>query len=249
MSKFKPWERMVLREAEGTGSSGGATAAKPDPKTGTTGNQGDGNNGDDFSLDNGNIWEAPKPKEGDIKPAPVAQTQNQPAPGPSGFDQYIQSLDYTPTITPEIQASLAQGDMSGLMKQIGTQIQSSLKEALIKSAQIARQAATEAQGNAVNQANVNFNSANAIKVLNDKVPISTNPNIAPIAKAAMTQYMKAGNSAEKSAMMVGKFLGALSKQPNQAFGLPDQPKRGTGGSMRDEPAEPEVDWLEFASGN
>lgn len=123
------------------------------------------------------------------------------------FNEHVASLGLSSGIDVNaIAAGLQDGNtesLSAAFNQVGA---NAYKAAMLNSAKLMDQKVEAAVKQAVAQAGGNYQQDQAVHALTSALPFTSNPKIAPVAKAAMQGYMKQGQDSATAIESVRKFF-------------------------------------------
>lgn len=253
----------ALRAPEGAGGGGTGVASNPRPQQQQkptvlkedVGNEVDEENSSgDFSLDKGNIWEQPEgngERTQDVT-GKDADRQNGEAAVMEGFDAFVAKKNWKFELTPEdIQNFVEKGDSKGLAAALQKSQREMYRETMLDSSRMVNSAIDRAVDKAVQKATGNFQTDKAKDTLRRVVPLANNPNVAPIAEAIMSTFIKKGQSHADAASNVSKVFNAIRGVKGKDIGVDDPPRdrNGNRGGAAQNDDEDMIDWMSFARSN
>lgn len=244
-------------EGEAGGAGGGGNGNPPPDKTNDKGGAGNNannkNNSGDFSLEEGNIWEQPRTEDGNNKRQPngnEANRANNDETVMRGFDDFVAKKNWKFELGAEdIQKFVQNGDITGLQNAILKSQREMYRETMLDSSKMVNAAIDRAVNAAVERATGNFQTDKAKTTLQTVVPLAKNPNVAPIAEAIMSTFIKKGQDHDTAARNVSKVFDAIRNVKGKDIGVEDPPRgrNDTRGSRAADDGDEElIDWLSFA---
>lgn len=215
------------------------------------------NNNQNNIIESGTMWDTDSSDEGkqgnNNAQNQNANNQNQNADGGADhFAQHVESLDLAGGIDAgKIMQDMQSGNtesFTAALKQVG---ESAYKASIKDSNKLVQAQVKKAVEDAVGEANGNFNSSMAIRDLNDQLPYTADPALAPVAKGVFTQFLKKNNTQAEAIKLtddyfkhtVGLLGGKIDKsngKPNGNFG---NAVDNSGGAADD--GNGETDWIDF----
>lgn len=238
---------------EGNGSEpGGGSGGGPSGGSGPTGTS----KPTGFQIETGpSIWDASKPTGQTSVDGVVAPVTPTPTGGQNDamvqFDKRIADMSFAPLQLDEAQVAtfFDNRDISGLNDHIHTGLRDVYRKTMIDSVRmmntmqenIMAKMRTEAQ-------NVTDQSSN-IAALRAALPFTQNPNVSPIADAALQTQLSAGKNVTEAIATVREFFKQTAQISAKDLGF-NLPPTGDPGStdFRQGAEEEEVDWTHLLSG-
>jgi len=191
-----------MKREENNGSNGGSG--------GSASGQGQQNNTPNNTPSYANLWDTPKPA---AAAAPVQQqSQQMPTDPNKAFADHVASLGLTNGINFQTVANdIRNGDHSSLEAAFNTLGANSYRSGVADAQRLMDSKVKDAVGQAVDQSTGNYKSDMVIGQMKMALPFTAAPEIEPIAKAVLTQFIKQGKSQTQAIEEVGKFFEHVSK--------------------------------------
>lgn len=194
-------------------------------------------------------------------PVEQAQTQTPQSPAPvqqqapnaeEAFGTYIDGLELTRGVDLDaISGELSQGSTEGLSKAFNVVAAKVYRQSMIDMNKIIEQKVNAGVAAAVQQSSNAAKGNNAVRQMNEALNFTSNPAIAPIANAALAQFIKKGKTPEDAVESVRKFFQNTSRLSAKDLGLQSAPRSRPGnqpfsgaGDISGEDDE-EINWLEM----
>ena len=141
------------------------------------------------------------------------------------FDEYVSSIDWGVKVGQEQIDKLKSGDLSALPEIFKPVMESVYKKAMTDTAQMLNSKIDGAVAEAVRKANGDRHIDQIISDMNRKLPLTLDPDIAPVAKAALGRQIQAGKSPDEAIANVGRLMDKIAgatgrnqnKQPGSGF--------------------------------
>lgn len=245
----------------GAGDAGGSN----EPNAGENANKGandagnqqgqnnEPNNGDDFEK----IWHNPDEGQQNLQNQPGQQTQTPtqtqtPENADASFNTYIDNLGLTKELDlGVISEELNQGNTEGLGKAFSSVAAKVYRQAMVDMSKVVDQKVAAGIKAAVTQSGNATQGDMAVRQMNTAMQFTTNPAIAPIAQAALSQLIKKGKTVDEAIDGVRSFFQNTSKISAKELGMQNPPRSRPGnqpfqnsGDIAPDGDE-EVDWLEM----
>lgn len=136
------------------------------------------------------------------------------------FDEHIKSLNLGSGIDAnKIASDMAEGNTDSLNAAFTSVAASSYKAALISTNKLIDAKISNAIDEAVNRSEGKFKTNAAVRDLNDALPFTKAPEIAPIAKVVFGQFMKKGQNVDEAIESVRKFFHHTTKLSAKDVGI------------------------------
>jgi len=246
--------RNFLYDGEGSGEgndpgggSGGPNGAGPTGSIAPTG----------FQIADHNVWNPPAPIGPTGTPvAPAAPVAATPAQTPSEtamaqFDTRVAGLQFdafTPT-DEQTAAIFDNRDLSALNDFMHTGFRSVYKSAMIDAVRMMNTMQTNIMKNVRTEAQSVTDQNSNINALRAALPFTANPNMAPIADAALQTQLGAGKNIDEAISIVRAFFEQSAQISSKDLGLnlPPSGEPGTGNFRQGAEGE-EIDWTKLLGG-
>lgn len=214
---FRNLPRVVF---EGEGQNMGGGGSVPNAGTQPNNQQADnnqpqqnnqnnaGDNGDDFS----NLWEPPQSGD-DVNDQPNNQPNNQQNNQNNAgqtFDQYIDTLNLTSGIDmQEIQQGMQEGNLDGMQKAFDTIARNVYKRMMVDANKLTTEHLERAKGDWLKEARGSVGTDNAVRSMQNTLPFTKEKDIAPVAEAALKQFMSKGQDQDTAIQSVKRYMEAV----------------------------------------
>lgn len=198
-------------------------------------------------LDNGNVWEdKPEENAGD-QPAQITTTAAADATPKPTFAEYVSQLNFDadPNVAQSLVSAMNDGnmeDVSKIFQKFGQQIYT---KAVEDASRMLDTHGRRIETDLLKKVDGKFSTRDMRGSLEEAVVIAKNPNIAPIAEALKTTFMRQGKSDEQANTQVQRFLLEMSGMVQETLGSPPANRPGDGSNASTEASEP--NWAEILS--
>jgi hypothetical protein len=186
-----------------------------------------GNNGEDFNT----IWDAPENKQQDNQQNNQNNNNNQqqqvdPNAANVQLDNYIKGLNFNEGVDMEqIAKDIGEGNLKSLQAALGQVAANSYKRSLIDTHKIVQESVKRAVDEAVSKSRGQMGADMAVREMQRVHTFTKDKRIAPVAEAALKQFISKGQDVETAVANVGKYFSAVgdmvgpknTKQRNQGF--------------------------------
>jgi len=221
-------------------------------------NQNQNDNNNDNNNDNldsqTNIWEDKNQSSDDNKQNQNQnQNQDQNTIDPTeAMANHIASLNLTDGIDlAQIQSDMQTGDSGSLNKAFETIAANTYQASLTQMNKLMDGKIAAATEKATQDANASMNANMAVREMNTQLPFTTDPNIAPVAKAVLNQFINNGAELTDAIKSTQKYFDAVGEKVNSAGkSAGDQPgggnfNRNTNSNNNDQSGQKtHDDWLD-----
>ena len=255
MSIMRQFHRKRLYEGE-NGSGGGAPGTVVQTNQQQQQQQNNNNNGQDNVDDFSTIWQ---PKDNGTEHQQQStntqqQTTDQTGMQPENvFKDHLKSLNLTEGLNAQDIFEKAQnGDFTSFNEGLKSALENVYTQSLFNMNKIMTARIDKAVEIAVAKAGANNDGAMSVRSMQEKLPFTKSPEIAPIARAALARFMENGSNLEESISKVGKFFSHIHKMSAKDLGLSTAPRGRPGMSGNFDggytESEDEVDFIELLTG-
>lgn len=186
----------------------------------------------------------------------TTQSNNQGQPDPNKvMSDHIASLKLAAGVdTDAIMSGLRDGDPTALQSAFESVAAKAYQSAITTMNSVVEQRVKKAVEEASNNASSSVNTNLAIRELNEKLPFTAEPEVAPIAKAVFMQMMKKGKSVQEAISETGKYFGHVSKIASKFVDTtPPQSRSGANSFNRQQSNnnsnDNEPDWMSILGGD
>lgn len=230
-------------EAGGDGDTGGGAGGAAGTQNNTN------NNNKDNVTDYTDLWNTDN--KGAATPAPAS------APAPAAptstpaedLQNHINGLNLTAGVdVNKVMADMQSGNGESFQAALDSISANGYKAAMGDAQKMMQAQVAEAVDKAVSQANGNHRSDTLIRDMNTALPFTESPEIAPLAKAVLTQFVKSGKSHKDAIAETGKFFEHVStKVPGSASAPAGKPGAGNFNASTSNNAD-DTNWEEILGG-
>jgi len=139
---------------------------------------------------------------------PVVQPQAAPQADPQEqLNQHIEGLNLTSGIDlSTLQSDIQEGNTESVMNALKAVAANSYKASMSDMQQMVQSQITAAVDTAVQKSQGNFESSTLVRDMHQKLEFTQAPEIEPMAKAVLAQFVKQGKSPTEAVTEVGKFF-------------------------------------------
>jgi len=240
------WFHVYMEEAGDAGAAGGSGGAG-----GGEQNNGD-NNGDASKTDYTNLWQDKTDTSGGQQQQQQnGQQQQQQAQGDPAADlqKHIESLNLTGGIDmAKVATDMQAGDATGFQGALQQVAENSYKAAMGDSQKMMQSQIAAAVDAAVSKADGNHQSSTLIRDMNSALPYTEAPEIAPIAKAVLTRFIKDGKSHKEAIAETDKFLQHVGTSVAASDGSAPPRTPGSGNYSQQQQSADTPDWDNIFAG-
>jgi hypothetical protein len=170
-----------------------------------------------------NLWD--KTETSGVAPAQPQQNpqqQQQPSDPTAAFNAHVESLRLTDGINfQQVANDLAQGNHTSLEAAFKSLGANSYRAGVSDAQRLMNGKIDDAVNKAVNQSTGNYKSDMIVNRMNDSLPFTKAPEIAPIAKAVLTQMISKGKTHDEAIEEVGKFFQHVGNTVNHNTQAPE----------------------------
>ncbi|PNX50661.1 MAG: hypothetical protein BV456_05920 [Thermoplasmata archaeon M8B2D] len=145
-----------------------------------------------------------------------SQQQTQQVDPQEALQKHIASLKLTDGVDfAQIQQDLQTGNTETLNKAFETTAANAYKSALTQMNKIMDAKIAEAKQEALNESKATMDADMAVREMNSRLPFTVDPNIAPVAKAVLNQFLKGGKDLPTSIKATADFFKSTAAKINQ----------------------------------
>jgi len=228
----------------------------PETKKSTNGNKDNNENNIDNST---NIWENPVKQDANANNnQPQQQFIQQPVVEPDpqeALQKHIASLKLTDGIDfSQIQQDLQTGSTESLTKALETTAANAYKSSMMQMSKIMDNKLAAVKQEALNESKATMNADLAVRQMNTDLPFTADPNIAPVAKAVLNQFIKGGKDLPSAIKATAEFFKSTASKINSSGTPPgnqnnsnfSQYKNSDNNNSNENPSEHD-EWLDLLS--
>jgi hypothetical protein len=128
----------------------------------------------------------------------------------NAFDQYVNGLSFAPQLSDEVRQQIQSGDFSSLDEILNRQGRSVFRQAIEGANRLIQAQVEKAVERAVQQSNANFRTQNFIDRMENKLPYTAKPNIAPVARTVLAQFIRKGDDIDTALGKVDLYFRDVS---------------------------------------
>lgn len=247
--------RLLMSPADLGGFGGGQPPQQNVQENGTVSQnqeQNAGQNSNENTVENfSDLWDNSNENDSgtsDNNPNPAPEDQ-QPA---KSFDEIMKQMSFATNMTQERANKLAEGLRNGDFTELDSFAQDLGRDVMAQTLRAAngmiKRGVDQAVRNAVTQSQQNYNTQTTIQKMHDRLPMTTDPALAPIAQATMGQLMKKNKGdVEKSLSQLEGFFKHMQKQTSTLSNNRPGDRR-FGGSDANSGTSDETDWVKLLNG-
>jgi len=166
-----------------------------------------------------NIWE-PKTEETQTDNQTSQQQQPQPAQQQDpaqAMQDHLASLNLMQDIDmAKIESEIVQGSTESLQNAFKSVGENVYKAALTQVNQLVDSKLEKVKQESIREANASVDAKSAIREMNQKIPFTEDPNIAPVAQAALNSFLAKDLSLPEAIKATAKYFDNVSAQVNTA---------------------------------